>query len=494
MLEELTSPDSTDSYEYNWDKALQTEVMTLLIHDKQFFLQSIDLIKPAYFPYKAYKVVFGILVEHYGKYKTHPTKADLIQELKEKLNGDKALPSYLGDIEALYEYYEAGLDSREYLADKILMFAKMMAFRGAWDKSIKILNKEGTTEDSWSKVYKIFQDAFNVDRNFSAGLEYFKTLHERYKRMGETDSVVSDKFETGNKSVDENIKGQGYRRGELIAVCAESGVGKSIWLTNMACHNAKRGYKVCYISLELSEDRVAERFDSIFTGTNINLLYDFRNDVISKLENLVPKEKNPVLIKWFPPKTADTNTIRAYLNQLKFYGYEPDILIVDYIGEMKLHPGMEQYESLETLVSELRGLVGEIQAFGATAMQPNRDAKKALKENGMIDASHLANGHGQIRPLDGFITLNQNDFEATMNIGRGYVDKQRFGKSKYTYWVKFDRENLRIYEISREEYKNIMNKGKGKSAAKAIDTDMDTIHSAVESDYDPSGSVVDEIG
>lgn len=848
MIDELMNPDEIGNSQFDWDKEIQKEIMVLIIHDKQFFLQTNDLIKASYFPYKAYSTAYGIITEHWANYKTLPKKPELFQEMKERLKNDKALPSYLGDIESLYEFYEPGLDSREYLSDKILLFAKLMAFRQAWDKSVSYLKKDGNTKDTWGKIYATCQAAFNVDRNFDAGLYYNTTREDRYGRMKQQEGDAADKFILGHPSLDTKIKGGGWRRGELISVMAESGVGKcyakntlilmfngttkkvqdikagdlvmgddgtartvlnthtgksqlydviptkgekytvnaehilvlrtgvkyidkkhrcnkvkfagnpfetkdgfveisvkdylnqsqafkrhykgvranlipfekikvainpyilgcwlgdgtsrrpeittqddeilnafyresckrslnlieidknhnsnaktygmtykpgksnsllndlrfysliknkhvplvykinsisvrkqilaglldtdgsksnncfdfinknkqlaedvvyiarslglaaymkpcvkksqngtagkyyrvtisgntdiiptrikhkickkrkqvknvlnvgiqvkeagvgeyygfetdgnhrflladftivhnSICLTNMACENAKKGYKVCYISVELSEDRIAERFDSIFTGVNINILYDQRKCVFDKLDGLFANyttDKDRVVVKWFPPKSANVNTIRAYLNQLKFYGFVPDIVIIDYIGEMKLHPNMDQYESLETIVSELRGLAGEENIFAATAMQPNRSGKQAIKEVGYLDESHLANGHGQVRPLDCLFSLNQNDYEALMRVGKVHVAKQRSGQSKYQYFVRFDKENLRIYEISHEEYKNAMSKGKEKAAQKAID--YDSIHESVESSYVPGAALVDEVG
>jgi len=490
---ELINPDEDTIQAYEWDAELQKQILALLVSDRQFLLQSIDLIEPVYFANKAHQKAAKILFDHYRKYRSLPHKAHLLQELKDQLQGDKALLHHLAEIESVYEYYEPGLDARDYLSDKILHFAKMMAFRKAFSKSLKLLNKQDN-QKVWEEIYTLFREAFNVDRNLDLGLEYLTTIAERYERMAADETDNSDKFKTGYKDVDEKIKGFGYKRGEMISVCADSGVGKSLMLTSIAGLNAKAGYKVCYITMELSQDRVAERFDAILTGQDINALYDQRQNVADTLKSLFENhpDKNSIIIKQFPSRACDTNTIRAYLNQLKFYGFKPDVLIVDYIGEMKLHPNMDTHASLELLVSELRGLGIEEELFVATAMQPNRSSKEAQKE-GLIDESHLANGYGQVRPLDGFLTINQNPHEAAINLGRLYIAKQRFGQSKYVIWLRFDKKNLRIVQIGYDEYKNLMSKRKDK-ASKEIEFDKIGPDAATElvSAYDPSKSICDE--
>jgi hypothetical protein len=293
----------------------------------------------------------------------------------------------------------------------------------------------------------------NTDKNYELGLDYFTSVRDRYERMKEEELDV-ERFVTGWPTIDQSIKGGGYTRGELLSIVGGSGVGKSVALTCIAAVNLLRGKKGVYISLELSEDRVAERFDAILADSPINCLYDSKEKIFRSLEDLVSDraDKQLLYIKQFPPGAADVNTIRAYLAQLKFGGFNPDFVILDYIGEMKDHSGMKIHESRERLVRDLRGLMVEENVFGVTAMQPNRGSKEAQKE-GRIDEEHLADSFGQIRPLDGAISLNQNDGEKSVSLGRAFVMKQRSGKSRFAIKIQFDPETLRITEISQERYK-----------------------------------------
>ncbi len=457
-LDELTNPDSEDSNaKYSWDTEFQRDIVSLLLVDMQFLVQSMDLIKPTYFTNKAHKQACNILFNYFKKYKILPKKSFLMQELKEVFAEDKAKLAYLGEISSLYDYYESGMEERSYLTDKITYFAKIQALKNAIKDVFKLLDKDPESDATWQLIYDKLRVAMNTDRNFDQGLKYFESMKERYERMVQEDNSP-DKFITGWPSVDQSIKGGGYNRGEQISIIAGSGVGKSVAMSCISATNIKRNKKCVYISLELSEDRVAERFDAIFTGCSIHCLYDLKDNIFEQLATLVEdkEDKNLIIVKQFPGKTATVNTIRAYLTQLKFTGFIPDIVVVDYIGEMKDTPGLPIHESRELMVSELRGLANEGEKFfNIVAMQPNRGSKEAQK-TGKISDEHLADSYGQIRPLDGAISLNQNDGEKSICLGRGSVMKQRFGKSGFDFYLHFHPETLRITEISHSEYKNRM--------------------------------------
>jgi hypothetical protein len=195
--------------------------------------------------------------------------------------------------------------------------------------------------------------------------------------------------------------------------------------------------------------------DAILSGLPIQNLFCHKEELFDRINKLnVPKDGvGPLIIKQFSAGTATVNTIRAYVSQLRFNGFEPDFIIIDYVGEMALHPDLKTHESRERIVRELRAMASEENVFVATAMQPNRDGKKDTKGDfGRIDDEHLADSFGQIRPLDGCISLNQNDNEKFLGIGRAYVIKQRDGKSRFTIYLKFDKESLRIQQISNSEY------------------------------------------
>jgi len=470
---ELQDPDAGgDDAQFSWDEEFQRTIIALLITDRTFLLQSMDLVKPTYFTNKAHQKACSIVYEFFKKYRTTPDRTVLIQELKNETKEDKSQLYYLGEVNGLFDYFEPNLESREYFSDKIAYFAKMQALRMAFNKSLTLLGKDPEKEETWSKIYDMLRQAMNTDKNFEVGLEYFKSMKERYDRMNEDDENV-EYFVTGYEGIDCEIKGGGYKRGEMIAVLAGSGIGKSVWMTNVTAANVIRGKKCLYIACgDANCDRVAERFDAVFSGLPVQCLYDVKDQIFDKIEEVVQSrdDKNLLVVKWFPSNSADINTIRAYLYQAKFYGFHPDMIVVDYVGEMKAHSGMPTHESRELVVKELRGMAGEEQMFLVTAMQPNRGSKEA-QETGMIEEEHLADSFGQIRPLDACFSLNQNKGEDAVKVGRMWVIKQRFGRKRYAIYLKFEPTTLRIYQIQHDTYKDLMSRKKS-DVSESVEHDL----------------------
>jgi ABC-type dipeptide/oligopeptide/nickel transport system ATPase component len=501
---ELINPDSSVDFQYKWDEEFQRHVISLIILDRQFLLQAMDLVKPKYFTNRAHQMACTIVFDFFKKYSVLPDKVFLVQEIKDHLRGNKSLPYYLGEINLVYDYFQPGMESRDYLTEKVNYFAKIMAVRNAYQDTVKMMTKGGyESEKVWGKVHEMWREALMVERNFDLGIDYFNTVKQRLSEEA-IEADLADRFKVGFPSVDEEIRG-GFSRGEILAIVAGSGVGKSVWLACFTAINVLRGKRGVYISCELKDTKVCDRMDAIFTGLNIKTLSSIKEDVFKRLDEIragmpvignvndqrwydngvgvdtnptiLPnaEEFSPLIVKKFPAGEATVNTIRAYLSQLRYRGFNPDFVIVDYVGEMKDIPGMETHQSRERLVRNLRGMAEEENVFVAIAIQPNRGGKEAQKERfGKIDDTDFADSFGQIKPLDGAISLMQNDQEKQMGVGRGYVIKLRDGKSRFMFYLTFDQENLRIMEVHKDTYRSTMATFK----EKAVDSlDIDNIKS-----------------
>ena len=217
---------------------------------------------------------------------------------------------------------------------------------------------------------------------------------------------------------------------------------------------------------EKKEDAIAERFDAQLSGVDINKLQENKQVIKGKFELFLSdkNDKKMLIIKQFPAGSMTISTLRAYMQQLQMAkGFVPDLLVVDYIGEMKDYPGMPTYESRYKIVRDLRGLATETNICVFTAMQPNKGAREAQKKDGgmyggdgVIDDTNLADSYGQIRPLDGCWSINQMQAEKDAGIARIFVIKHRHGKSRFTLHAKFDKETLRMDQISKDQYDKIL--------------------------------------
>jgi hypothetical protein len=133
------------------------------------------------------------------------------------------------------------------------------------------------------------------------------------------------------------------------------------------------------------------------------------------------------------------------------------------VGEMKDDRGSKTYESRQRAVRDLRGLAVEHKICVLTGMQINRGGREAMK-SGYIDDTFLADSQGQIRPLDALWSINQEDAEAEIGVGRLFVIKHRNGKSRQMVYFKRDPHTLKMTEITAENHRKFMSEYAKKTA------------------------------
>jgi len=457
---------------FRWDDNFQRRILGLILTDSFFLVQSKSLIHPEYFSNESHVIICQTVFDYHEQYKNMPQDFVVRQLVLDKIKDkpESTIIYYKSEIENLYEAFVPSSASREILQDKVLTFAKTQALRIAMDLSQKDLKKDPESEDVWNKIYERFRDAMNVNKSFEIGFEYFKNLSDFFFELGK-DFDVTDKFTSGFNKIDECLSGGGCKRGEIFAWIGMPGKGKSLSLVKAAVENVKCGKKVLYLSVEMDWISISKRFTSQFTLLPHGDLLNRRNQISDLISMSVREfeDKNRFVVKQFPSGQVDVNDIRAYLNQLELYGFKPDLMIVDYPGEMKDAPGLPQWESKYRIMRDLRGLAIQNKMCVFTAMQPNKNAA-VLGEAQFIDESTIGGSFDQFKPLDGLWSINQTNDETTAGFGRMFVVKHRNGKSRYSFVVKYDKETLDIFECSEGEYRVAMhNVAAVKSSETAID-------------------------
>jgi replicative DNA helicase len=229
-------------------------------------------------------------------------------------------------------------------------------------------------------------------------------------------------------------------------VVAPPGVGKSLFLVNQGVHSLMEGRKVLYISLEMSEDKIAQRFDSVMTLIPQFKLKDPTSQlsVKERLELFQQEFSGQLVIKEFPTGQASINTIRNLMVQLQNYeDFTPDLLVVDYLELMRPTRDVQQeYHAQQRVAEELRGLGMEYGMLIWTATQTNRQGRMVK----VITDAELGDSYGKIRTCDFAMSLNQTEEEFDMGKMRGYVIKSRNGRPRFTVPIQIDYGTLRMAE------------------------------------------------
>lgn len=225
--------------------------------------------------------------------------------------------------------------------------------------------------------------------------------------------------------------------------------GKSLYLVNQGVTSMMQGKKVLYVSLEMSEDKIAQRFDSVMTLVPQKNLKDTTAQ-LTVLDRLNKFKANfpgsDLIIKEFPCGEANINTIRNLLFQLNLHhSFKPDVLIVDYLELLRPTREIDQeYRAQQRVAEDLRGLGMKEGFLVWTATQTNRQAKSVK----VITDAELGDSYGKIRTCDFAISLNQTEEEFDAGQMRVYVMKSRNGKARFQIPVQINYSTLRMSQAN----------------------------------------------
>jgi replicative DNA helicase len=362
------------------DNQKQKLLIELLVSSPDTYTICESIIEPSYFD-PEFRNAVAFIKRYSAKHKGIPT-VDMI----------------MAESGVVFEERDVTLDMIDYTTHEIERFCRSKAIEAAIMKAVPLIGDE----DEEGDIEKLIKDAVSISLNKNLGVEYYSGVEDRLQRMLNEQPVHSTSW-TG---VDEALFG-GISRKEMLLVAANSGGGKSICLSNLAYNFSADGLNVLYISLELSEDVVAQRFDAMLTGIGRKVWKSHVNEIVTKVSAEQDKRGRIDIIQMKSGTTA--NQIRAYLKeyQLKF-GIIPDLLCLDYLDKMAPNEkiDMSNVSVKDKLCAEqLRDIFVDYNMYGATASQLNRSAVKATEH----DHSQIAGGMTKINETDVYWSIVMNE-------------------------------------------------------------------------------------
>jgi replicative DNA helicase len=249
-------------------------------------------------------------------------------------------------------------DDLTFVKDEILKFCKNQEIKQAIMDSVSLL-KHGNFDEIKTKIDR----AMKAGADTNIGLEYVTDVAARYNE------AARHTITTGWDVIDDLMDG-GLAPGELGVVMAPAGIGKSWLLINIGANAVKAGKTVIHYTLELNENYVGQRYDSVLTGIPAQNLKNYREDIEAKMLTL----KGDLIVKYYPTKSVGVMGLKAHIEKTIMLGKKPDLVIVDYGDLLKVNIKKDKHEALEDLYEELRGMAGEYDIPVWTASQAGRSA------------------------------------------------------------------------------------------------------------------------
>lgn len=424
---------------YEFSENIQRGILYFLKSDKDFYLQIVNLVKPEFFEFPSHAKIFTTIKAYYEKYNKLPTDDFILQDLKSKIGARENVSDYQDEIIYVNNLDTSTVSNVDYMLDLVEGFAKKEAMKSAIAQSISLIK-----EDRIEEVEALVRKALLTNRDVDTGQDYFDDFSGRWDRI--FNKKTEKKYRTILPSLNKSLEG-GLGSKELAMVVAPPGVGKSLFLVNQSVHSLMEGRRVLYVSLEMSEDKIAQRFDSIMTLVPQVKLKELTSQLNVKERLELFQKQFPgskLVIKEFPTSQASINTIRNLLVQLKNYDeFEPDLLVVDYLELMRPTRDIQQeYQAQQRVAEELRGIAMENNFLIWTATQTNRQGRLVK----IITDAELGDSYGKIRTCDFAISLNQSEEEFDEGRMRVYVIKSRNGRPRFIVPMEIDYGVLRMSE------------------------------------------------
>lgn len=355
----------------------QKLLIEVLLSDEGIFARCQNILQTKYFVNKLRPAV-RYMLQHVEKYRVLPKF--------EQVNAETSLN--------LSEIKDITLQHQESFLNEIEEFCKNRAIADAVIGAVDLIEK-----GHYNEVEKRVREAILVSLTSDLGTDYFADPRNRLLRIKDKNGQVS----TGWKSVDDKLYG-GVNRGEITIWCAGSGVGKSLFLQNLAINFAKQGLNVVYVTLELSEELCSMRMDSMLSEVPTKEIFKKLDEVEIRIKQ-AGKKSGSLFVKQLP-QGSTSNDIRAYLKNYEIETQrKPQVLIVDYLD--LLFPNNKRIDPSNLFVKdkfvaeELRGLCVERGMIGQTASQLNRGAVQEQEH----DHSHISGGISKIQTADNVISI-----------------------------------------------------------------------------------------
>jgi len=402
--------------EYGW--GFQVKTISAMFVDRIFLQQIADIILPEYFESDANVWLLDVILNHFKEYKTPPSK-DVLKVKVTEIENDILKTAVLEQLKEVFRYMES--DDLSFVKDEILKFCKNQEMKRAIMESVTLL-KHGNYDEIKSKM----DLALKAGADTNIGLEYKKDIARRYNQ------AARHCIGTGWDVIDDLMDG-GLAKGELGVVMAPAGIGKSWLLINIGANAMKSGKTVLHYTLELNEDYVGQRYDSVIMGINAQNLKNYQDEIQERMGTL----KGDLIVKYYPTKSVGVIGLKAHLEKTIMLGQKPDLVLVDYGDLLKINTKKDKHEALEELYEDLRGMAGEYEIPVWTASQAGRSA---LEED-IIEADKIASSYGKVMVADFLMSLSRKVEDKMSGTGRGHVIKNRFGPDGVTLPCKINTNN-----------------------------------------------------
>ena len=433
---------------------IEKTILSNLLFNEEYTRKVLPFIKDEYFRDSNQKLAFRIIQDYITKYNSLPSKEALRIDLQNKNNISEMAFKEVNDI--IDHLENDNKTSSSWLIEHTEKFCQDQALFNAISKSIQLISGDDKVDISKGAIPELLSSALSVSFDTNIGHDLVDDWERRFDSYHTKESKIPFNLDYFNK-----ITKGGLSKKTLNICLAGTGVGKSMFMCHCAAGNLIDGLNVLYITLEMAEERIAERIDANLMNVAIDELSVLPKDVYEKkIEKIKNKTIGKLIIKEYPTASAGSNNFRYLLNELKLKkNFKPDIIYVDYLNicnssRLKVGSNVNSYLYIKAIAEELRGLAVEHNLPIVSATQTNRTGYT----NSDVGLEDTSESFGLPATADFMFAIISNEQLANLNQLLVKQLKNRYSDPNMNrkFIVGVDRSKMKLYNVEQSAQRDII--------------------------------------
>ena len=430
---------------------IEQTIIKNLIQSEEFTRKVIPFLKPEYFADSSEQLLYKEITHYFDKYSKSPTLEALLINLDNLTGQSEQVIKNSKELLKTLPKDETPLD---WLTDETEQWCKDRAIYIAVMDSIEVLDKK--SKRSTGEIPELLKDALSVSFDSNIGHDQIEDAEKRYDFYTTEEEKLPFDLEYFNKIT------KGGLPNKTLNIClAGTGVGKSLFMCHMASSALMQNKNVLYITLEMSEERIAERIDANVLNIPMKELPDIsKKEYGKKIGRLKNKTKGKLIVKEYPTASAHVGHFRHVLQELNIKkDFQPDIIFVDYLNicaSQRIRPGAgaNSYTLVKSIAEELRGLAVENDLPIVSATQTTRSGYGST-DIGLEDTSESFGLPATADLMFALITseeLEELDQLVVKQLKNRYNDPTIFKR----FVIGIDRSRMKLYDVEQEAQEELI--------------------------------------
>jgi replicative DNA helicase len=432
-------------------------ILRNLIYNEEYTRKVIPFIKDDYFEEQNQKIIFQEISSFIQEYNKLATKEILSIEVEKRNDINDSNFKEVVDIISSLEDEVGELD---WLIDSTEKWCRDRAIYLALMESIQLADGKDESKGR-DAIPSILSDALSVSFDNHVGHDYLQDYEKRFESYHRKEDRIPFDLEYFNK-----ITKGGLPNKTLNIALAGTGVGKSLFMCHVASSALIEGKNVLYITLEMAEEKIAERIDANLLNVNIQDITDLPKPMFdTKVESLAKKTQGTLIIKEYPTASAHSGHFKSLLNELALKkSFRPDIIFVDYLNicassRYRANGNVNSYSYIKAIAEELRGLAVEANLPIVSATQTTRSGYGSSD----VELTDTSESFGLPATADlMFALISTEELEGLNQILVKQL-KNRYNDPtvRKRFVVGIDRAKMRLYDCEQTAQADMVDNGSG---------------------------------